>query len=178
MSEVMSQERIKKELLDILVNGVLEVYFFKKNRQGRLMKCTRSPELIPEDKAPFSTKRITDNLSVFDLELKEWRSFNIDSVVWWRDASYKSFSTPGSSAFSKREFRVTFVFADSLVYSFNETFPSKTAALDFAKERIGNPDCLIDVGEGRYYKACNLVFFTIEENNTTNDTYRPDYIDY
>ena len=74
------------------LNGMLKVTdmtvtFTKKDGTERVMKCTLQPELLPvvevkplaEGKQP--RKESTTSIRVYDLELKDWRSFTTKSVT-------------------------------------------------------------------------------------------------
>jgi hypothetical protein len=56
------------------------VTFTKKDGTERVMKCTKNFDYIPEEKLPKTTVPESDVIRVFDLEISEWRSFNIESV--------------------------------------------------------------------------------------------------
>lgn len=78
----------KQQLQENLRTGTYTIQFIKKStKELRTMICTLNSEHIPpkpvteakEEKAP---RKENDNLiSVYDLEKKDWRSFNIDSIV-------------------------------------------------------------------------------------------------
>jgi len=74
------------------LNGMLKttevtVTFIKKDGTVRVMKCTLKPDVLPvvevkplaEGKQP--RKESTTSIRVFDVELKEWRSFTTQSVT-------------------------------------------------------------------------------------------------
>jgi len=74
------------------LNGMLKttevtVTFNKKDGTVRVMKCTLKPDVLPvvevkplaEGKQP--RKESTTSIRVFDVELKEWRSFTTQSVT-------------------------------------------------------------------------------------------------
>lgn len=74
----------KEQLLKTLGTDVMELTFTKKNGELRTMVCTRCPEHIPSEATPKGTLEIaesSDNVRVFDLEKKAWRSFNYSSIV-------------------------------------------------------------------------------------------------
>lgn len=57
------------------------VTFTKKDGTERIMKCTRSPDLIPEDQHPKNGTGDSDStLRVFDLDKNEWRSFIVENI--------------------------------------------------------------------------------------------------
>lgn len=74
------------------LNGMLKVTdmtvtFTKKDGTERVMKCTLQPELLPvvevkplaEGKQP--RKESTTSIRVYDIELKDWRSFTTKSIT-------------------------------------------------------------------------------------------------
>ena len=72
-----------ESLRDALANGFAQFTYFKENGTIRHALGTRSPQLIPVDKAP---KCPQDNkeweerakaIPYFDLEKREWRSFSV-----------------------------------------------------------------------------------------------------
>lgn len=58
------------------------ITFTKKDGTNRVMKCTRSPSLIPEEHQPKDgkTNDSETSLRVFDLDKNEWRSFIIENI--------------------------------------------------------------------------------------------------
>lgn len=58
------------------------VYFTKKDGTTRIMKCTLDPEFIGGvyEFSEKSHKHNDEIISVWDLEVDEWRSFRVDSV--------------------------------------------------------------------------------------------------
>jgi len=67
----------------VLKTTEVQVTFYKKDGTERVMKCTLNPEVLPsvvvkEDK---KERKIPEHsMAVYDIELKEWRSFVIKSV--------------------------------------------------------------------------------------------------
>ena len=74
------------------LNGMLKVTdmtvtFTKKDGTERVMKCTLQPELLPvvevkplaEGKLP--RKESTTSIRVYDIDLKDWRSFTTKSIT-------------------------------------------------------------------------------------------------
>ena len=65
------------------------VTFIKSDGSERVMKCTLSPELLPNVKVEVTEgkenkkprKESTTSMRVFDLEKNEWRSFTIKKVT-------------------------------------------------------------------------------------------------
>lgn len=64
---------------------VCRITFTKKDGDVRSMLATRNAELITEDKKPKGSDKADnpDVLPVMDLELNEWRSFRLDSLLDW-----------------------------------------------------------------------------------------------
>ncbi len=69
-------------------NNIVIVTFTKKDGSERVMKCTKSMDLIPPDKHPKplaegeEPKPVSDVVcNVWDLEKGGWRSFRYDSVI-------------------------------------------------------------------------------------------------
>ena len=65
----------------------MTVTFTKKDGTERVMKCTLQPDVLPvvevkplaEGKQP--RKESTTSIRVYDLELKDWRSFTTNSIT-------------------------------------------------------------------------------------------------
>lgn len=78
-------------LLKDLRSNVVEVHFTKANGENRVMRCTLSKHMLPEsyqqsleeqkEEKAFH-KENPDVLAVWDLGVKGWRSFRIDSVFY------------------------------------------------------------------------------------------------
>ena len=67
-----------EELRNLLRTEIVTVTFIKKDGSKREMVCTTLPEYIPEVSGNSVPK---DNLvTVWDLEIQEWRSFKFDSI--------------------------------------------------------------------------------------------------
>ena len=81
---------------DALSNGFARFTFYKKDGTTRAALGTRSPLLIPADKAPGASSRQTGGVAsaeegnynppsstipYFDLEKREWRSFDVLNFV-------------------------------------------------------------------------------------------------
>ena len=70
-------------ILEGLRNGSMLVVFTKADGTKREMHATLCEELIPEEKRPKEKPSSTvssETQRVFDLKLKEWRSFRWDRV--------------------------------------------------------------------------------------------------
>ena len=74
----------KNELMNQLASDVVTITFSKKDGTDRVMKCTRSPNLIPTEHQPKGETQVvtesTDNIRVFDVEANGWRSFNFSTL--------------------------------------------------------------------------------------------------
>jgi hypothetical protein len=72
----------KEALQKLLREGVSEITFTKTNGETRVMKCTLSSQYITDDGFANSTrKQNPDVLSVWDVDLGEWRSFRLENVT-------------------------------------------------------------------------------------------------
>lgn len=72
----------RENLIDLLGNSALIITFKKLDGDERIMTCTRSLELIPEDRRPKNGIESTkENISVWDLNAQGWRSFLYDRVI-------------------------------------------------------------------------------------------------
>ena len=78
----------RNELLSMLKQDVCRVSFEKVNGEKRLMYCTLNENHLPEDdrmqvQAGFDPKKqVNENvIAVWDIDVKGWRSFRVDSVI-------------------------------------------------------------------------------------------------
>lgn len=83
----------KQELVEKLQTEVVNLTFIKADGSERAMKCTKDIIHIPIMYHPKTDKEVkskldengnvieSDNISVWDLEAKGWRSFNFSKVV-------------------------------------------------------------------------------------------------
>lgn len=72
-------------LIESLRAGKVEVTFVKKDGSTRVMVATTNPELIgalPAQGVP--TRERLELVTVWDLDLGQWRSFREDRVISWR----------------------------------------------------------------------------------------------
>ena len=68
-------------LIDILSQQSIVVSFTKKDGTERVMNCTRSLTLIPEESHPKTGSADTESsIRAFDLDKGEWRSFIIENI--------------------------------------------------------------------------------------------------
>lgn len=76
--------RETEEFRDWIV-GVLKMHevnlsFEKKDGTLREMRCTKDLSLIPSDKHPKGTGKESNAVTVFDLDLQDWRAFTPKAV--------------------------------------------------------------------------------------------------
>lgn len=79
----LTHPNFKAWLKGLLHETELTVVFFKTDGEQRTMRCTLEESKIPADKQPkgVSTRKVSDaTLSVFDLDISEWRSFRYESI--------------------------------------------------------------------------------------------------
>ena len=70
------------ELLEKLCKETLVVTFNKLNGDERIMTCTKSFDVIPEEHKPKTDKEPKEgNVTVWDTNAKGWRSFKYDRVT-------------------------------------------------------------------------------------------------
>lgn len=78
----------RQEMINALKEDVCRVTFKKVNGDTRLMYCTLKSDFLPENdrminEAGFEpTKQVNEKvLAVWDIDVKGWRSFRVDSVT-------------------------------------------------------------------------------------------------
>lgn len=79
----------RESMIEGLHRGICQVLFEKMDGTMRTMNCTLHPDRLPARQTlteVSSTPTNLDTIRVFDTDLKEWRSFRVDSV--------RSFDTP------------------------------------------------------------------------------------
>lgn len=80
----MTDYSIKGEpIRELLRRRVVNITFTKKDGTSRVLRGTLNQKLIPESAAPKGTQTRPDPegvVRVFDLDIEQWRSFNVDSV--------------------------------------------------------------------------------------------------
>ena len=82
-SEAFTKKIGKEWLTGLLKTDIICVTFIKKDGQKRWMTCTLNPEHIPNFDSKKTDKELDltkDVLSVFDVDIGEWRSFRYDSI--------------------------------------------------------------------------------------------------
>jgi len=86
--------KFKKWLKEMLAMGPVTVTFTKRDGTERVMECTTSIELVPQEPvhetntdnpidfpAPKREKKVNEDvMPVFDLKSKHWKSFRWDSI--------------------------------------------------------------------------------------------------
>lgn len=84
----------REEMKNLLQRGIYEVVFKKVDGQHRKMVCTLMPEHLPKTDVPkvnedWTWKRPSNPnvLPVWDCDLREWRSFRIDSVLLFKSVT-------------------------------------------------------------------------------------------
>jgi len=72
----------EEELNTMLKETVLVVTFNKLDGAERVMTCTKSFDIIPEEHKPKTDKKPpAGNVTVWDINAKGWRSFKYDRVT-------------------------------------------------------------------------------------------------
>lgn len=74
-------------LKDCLRKGIVYLEFEKADGSIREMRATLCQELIPDDKqpkgkrAPSEAEELGELIKCYDVDIDEWRSFRLDSVI-------------------------------------------------------------------------------------------------
>lgn len=73
----------KKEYIEVLIENICIVEFTKVSGSARTMTCTLRPDHLPVFKKANPKPRIPNDelISVWDVDVKGWRGFRIDSVT-------------------------------------------------------------------------------------------------
>jgi hypothetical protein len=65
-----------------LVAGPVTIKFIKANGEMREMRCTLSPQLVPQQETETKERRQNPDVqAVWDLDKEDWRSFRYDSLL-------------------------------------------------------------------------------------------------
>jgi hypothetical protein len=82
-TELLQTPEFQKLLADTLSESSVTLTFKKKDGTLRTMHCTKNLNSIPSEKHPKgSNKSVSGSaLTVFDLQLGEWRSFLVSNLV-------------------------------------------------------------------------------------------------
>lgn len=88
IDETETESEFKNSVLEMLYTGVQEVTFTKKDGTQRTLVCTLRPDLLPAKPEPIEgeepkikAKSTTDSISVFEVDLQEWRAFNLSNLI-------------------------------------------------------------------------------------------------
>ena len=72
----------EKDLTNLLSEGIMVVTFNKLDGDQRVMSCTKSANIIPEESLPKTNKEPKQGtVTVWDVNAKGWRSFRYDRVT-------------------------------------------------------------------------------------------------
>jgi hypothetical protein len=73
----------KSEVAEMARAGVIDITFTKKDGTFREMRCTLHESYLPPlmGDTETKTKDNPDVLAVWDIEVKGWRSFRLDSLM-------------------------------------------------------------------------------------------------
>jgi len=85
MEETMNHKPTREWIIKEMRKGIVEFSFEKKDGELREMRATLVNQVMPEDKIPQTdynaiAKSHPDVIRCFDVEIKEWRSFNISKL--------------------------------------------------------------------------------------------------
>jgi hypothetical protein len=92
VTELLASPEFKDWMLEHLAESEVTITFTKKDGSNRVMRCTRNVAAIPAEHAPKNEKATaikTDAIAAYDLDISEWRSFNLSAVTridWNLDA--------------------------------------------------------------------------------------------
>lgn len=83
VQELIASDEFADWFKEYLSENIVEIEFTKKDGTSRLMKCTRDIGKIPVEKHPNGNGPAVKSTTIqaFDLDIKEWRSFNTDSLT-------------------------------------------------------------------------------------------------
>lgn len=83
LDEMIASEDFAEWFREYLSENIVEITFTKKDGTPRVMKCTRDIGKIPIEKHPTGsgTGNASCTIQAFDLDIKEWRSFNTPSLT-------------------------------------------------------------------------------------------------
>lgn len=82
MHNIFNSSKGKKWLISHLKLGPMKITFTKKDGTERVMNCTLQDEVaVQEDKKTDRIRKENEEvLAVYDLDVKGWRSFRLDSI--------------------------------------------------------------------------------------------------
>lgn len=86
-------EQTRTAIKDALHKGVCRVVFTKTNGEERIMLCTLREDFLPEREydrfiavsTSHKPKRPVNVLSVWDIEVQDWRAFKVETVKEWNE---------------------------------------------------------------------------------------------
>jgi hypothetical protein len=75
-------EEFREWITEYLSENEVTVRFTKKDGSERTMRCTRNLTAIPTEHQPKTTLQpsTSDAIRAFDLDIQEWRSFNLSTL--------------------------------------------------------------------------------------------------
>jgi hypothetical protein len=79
VGESKEAKKSRKWLTKLLAEYVVEVTFTKKDGTERVMNCTLIEDYLPETTGVGKAASL-DAVSVYDVEVEDWRSFRWDSI--------------------------------------------------------------------------------------------------
>ena len=89
-SDQTNTQDLREDMLSVLRENICVFNFVKSDGTNRTMLCTLISDYLPErpvleeNSAPAKPrKRNPDNIVVWDVDIGDWRSFNIRSVTKW-----------------------------------------------------------------------------------------------
>jgi hypothetical protein len=88
INQNLSEENQKEIVLTLLRMTTQEVVFTKKDGTERILICTLNPDLLPTKPEPVEgeepktkAKSSTDSIAVFEVEIQQWRAFNLSNLI-------------------------------------------------------------------------------------------------
>jgi hypothetical protein len=80
--EIVAELAEQDALLMSALNDEVTVTFTKLDGTERVMRCTTNMDKIPAEQHPQGENKYagTRNVRVYDLDISEWRAFNLDRV--------------------------------------------------------------------------------------------------
>lgn len=101
------EDELHKKFYAALHSNILDVWFTKKNKRYRKLRCTLNPKLIPPDKhGQGLVDRRNKHLfiNVYDLKKKDWRTFRLDYVDKIRHVKQVEFPQYNAKVFEAVDF--------------------------------------------------------------------------
>ena len=100
------EDVLHRKLYATLHSHILDIWFTKKNKRYRRIRCTLNPEQIPPDQ---HGKGIVDRskkywfMNVYDLKKKDWRTIRLDYIDKIRHVKRVETPSYGTDIFEKFE---------------------------------------------------------------------------